>query len=46
MKSGGFATLLIVGIGCFATGIGGWLAIGAMAFGGIGLVISAFAGRT
>lgn len=43
MSSGVFAVLLIVGIAFFATGIGGMLAYGMMAVGGIGMAFSAFA---
>jgi hypothetical protein len=45
MASSGFATLLIVGIVFFVTGIGGWIALGLMASGGIGLVVSGFKGK-
>jgi len=45
MTSSGFATLLIVGIVFFVTGIGGWIALGLMASGGIGLVVSVFRGK-
>jgi hypothetical protein len=45
MTSSGFATLLIIGIVFFVTGIGGWIALGLMASGGIGLGISVIKGK-
>jgi hypothetical protein len=41
MNSSGFAVMLIIGIALFATG-GGIIALGLMAVGGIGLVVSSF----
>jgi hypothetical protein len=43
MATSGFAVVLIVGIAFFATGVGGLIAYGLMAVGGLGLVASAFA---
>lgn len=45
MGSNGFAFLLIIGIVLFATGVGGTIALGLIAIGGIGLMISGFQGR-
>lgn len=45
MTSSGFATLLIVGIVFFVTGVGGWIALALMASGGIGLVVSVIRGK-
>jgi hypothetical protein len=42
MTTSGFAVMLIVGIAFFATGIGGLIAHGLMAVGGLGVVVSAF----
>lgn len=41
--SGGFAVVLIVGIGLFATGMGGNFALLAMGVGAVGMTVSAFA---
>lgn len=45
MTSSGFAFLLIIGIMLFVTGTGGYIAIGLIAIGGLGLVISMLTGR-
>lgn len=46
MNSGLFAILLIAGIVCFVTGIGGsTLAFALMGVGGVGMLASAFGGR-